>query len=302
MSVILQATVISKVYTLGRSGEYQALKDVSLTIEQGEFVSVMGPSGSGKSSLLYCVSGMDKVSSGSISFAGLELDQLTEKDLAELRLQKMGFVFQQGNLLRNLSIIDNIVLAAYMGGSLKRADINQRAIELMQKTGILDLKDKDISQVSGGQMQRAAICRALINQPDMLFADEPTGALNLAATSEVMQILTTLNQEGMTIMLVTHDAKVAARSTRVLFMQDGQIVGEFKQGPLTSQADLPEQDGQLEQADLLDQSDQRDQADQPEQADLLPKTGQLDQAGLAQQSVLKARENSLSEWLAEQGF
>jgi len=281
MSVILQATAINKVYTLGRSGEYQALKDVSLSVEQGEFVSVMGPSGSGKSSLLYCVSGMDQASSGSINFAGLKLDQLAEKDLAELRLQKMGFIFQQGNLLRNLSILDNIVLAAYMSGSQKRADINQRAIELMQKTGIFDLKDKDISQVSGGQMQRAAICRALINQPDMLFADEPTGALNLAATSEVMQILTTLNQEGMTIMLVTHDAKVAARSTRVLFMQDGQIVGEYNQGPLNPQADQLEQDGQI---DHIDQTDQRNQVN------------------LSQQSVLKARENTLSEWLAEQGF
>ena len=227
MSALLNARQICKKYTLGKGNAHQALKDVSLRIDEGEFVSVMGPSGSGKSTLLYNISGMDRADSGSVTFAGSDIVLLSEKELAKLRLSKMGFVFQRGNLLKNLSIFDNIIVAAYLSGKDTRAVINNRATRLMRQTGISHLKDNDITQISGGEMQRASICRALINEPAILFGDEPTGALNSRAANEIMDIFCGINQKGGTILLVTHDAKVAARSDRVLFMMDGQIKGEF---------------------------------------------------------------------------
>ena len=230
MGAILEARQVCKTYTLGKGNEQQVLKNVSLEVDEGEFVSVMGPSGSGKSTLLYCVSGMDRASGGSVLFAGSDIGALSENELANLRLTKMGFVFQQANMLKNLSIFDNIIIAAWLGGREKRDSINARAMRLMEQTGISHLKDNDITQASGGELQRASICRALINEPAMLFGDEPTGALNSSAASEVMDIFCGINQKGATILIVTHDAKVAARSDRVLFMMDGQIKGEYVLG------------------------------------------------------------------------
>lgn len=234
MSVLLFAQQISKTYMLGKNNTHQVLKSISLKIEEGEFVSIMGPSGSGKSTLLYNVSGMDKATSGSVSFAGRKIELLSEKELADLRLKKMGFVFQQSNLLKNLSIFDNIIVSAYLSGTEKRADINNRAMNLMEQTGISHLKENDITQASGGELQRVSICRALINKPAILFGDEPTGALNSSSTCEIMNILGDINQKGRTILLATHDAKVAARSDRVLFMTDGQIKGEYALGKYVS--------------------------------------------------------------------
>lgn len=234
MSVLLFAQQISKTYMLGKNNTHQVLKSISLKIEEGEFVSIMGSSGSGKSTLLYNISGMDKATSGSVSFAGRKIESLSEKELADLRLKKMGFVFQQSNLLKNLSIFDNIIVSAYLGGTEKRADINSRAMNLMEQTGISHLKENDITQASGGELQRASICRALINKPAILFGDEPTGALNSSSTCEIMDIFGDINQKGRTILLVTHDAKVAARSDRVLFMTDGQIKGEYVLGKYVS--------------------------------------------------------------------
>jgi len=234
MSSLLNAQQVSKTYTLEKGNEHQALKDVSLQIEEGEFVSVMGPSGCGKSTLLYNISGMDKLTSGSVCFAENDMGSLSEKELADLRLTKMGFVFQQSNLLKNLSIFDNIIVSAYLGGRKEKTRIDERALQLMKQTGIDHLKDNGVTQVSGGELQRASICRALINEPAMVFGDEPTGALNSSSAQEVMDIFCDLNQEGTTILLVTHDTKVAARSDRVLFMIDGQIKGEYSLGKFKS--------------------------------------------------------------------
>ena len=231
MTTILQARQLNKIFVKGKSNSQHVLRDVDIAIRQGEFVSVMGPSGSGKSTLLYTLSGMDKPSSGSISFGEQQLAELGEDKLAALRLSGMGFVFQHGHLLRNLNILDNIVLPAYTAAEESRRTIRERARELMIRTGIAELADHDITQVSGGQLQRAAICRALINNPDMLFGDEPTGALNSRAAAEVMDILGELNRSGTTILLVTHDAKVAAATERVIFMADGAIAGELTLGP-----------------------------------------------------------------------
>ena len=217
------------------------LRNISLKIEEGEMAAVMGPSGSGKSTLLYTVSGMDNATAGKVSFFGKEIESLSAREMSRIRLSQMGFIFQQMYLLKNLTIYDNIVLPAYQADGEKkvlsgrvrkknREKINERARELMHKLGITEIADNDITEVSGGQLQRACICRSLINQPKMIFADEPTGALNQQSSKEVMKELNRINKEGTTIMLVTHDSKVAAKCDRVLYIEDGTIKGEMKLG------------------------------------------------------------------------
>jgi putative ABC transport system ATP-binding protein len=209
------------------------LKGLDLQVREGEFISVMGPSGSGKSTLLYNISGMDTMTAGSVRFAGQDLAGLSQKELARLRLTTMGFIFQHVYLLKNLSLLDNVVLPAYLAALAPRGELNDRALTLMARTGVVELAERDVSEASGGQLQRIGICRALINHPKMLLGDEPTGALDSTAAAEIMDIIGELNAEGMTIMLVTHDAKVAARTARVLYMIDGQIVGDRNQGTYT---------------------------------------------------------------------
>jgi putative ABC transport system ATP-binding protein len=234
--VILETKKLCKDYELGKGNVNRVLKDVDLRIAEGEFVSVMGPSGSGKSTLLYAISGMDRPSSGSVVLDGEEITKLSEDALARLRLHKMGFVFQQINLLQNLSVLDNVILAEYLAGG-SRVKIKEKALSLLRKTGIYDLRDNDITQASGGQLQRAGICRALMNDPVILFADEPTGSLNQSAAAEIMDLLDEINTAGTTIFLVTHDTKIAARTQRVLCMIDGRIAGEQRLGKCLDKAE-----------------------------------------------------------------
>ncbi|MGE4167972.1 MAG: ABC transporter ATP-binding protein [Candidatus Babeliales bacterium] len=229
MKNILETKNLTKTYTINKKN-YEVLKNINLQIKKGEFVSVMGRSGSGKSTLLYTISGMDKSSSGSIIFDGKELSGLAEKELSKIRLDKIGFIFQQFYLLKNLSIFDNIILPAYLGKKVSRSEINKHAFALMKETGVEGLAENDITQASGGQLQRVGICRALINNPEIIYGDEPTGALNSTAAAEVMEILDQLNNSGKTILLVTHDPKIAAKTERVLFMLDGSIVAEKNLG------------------------------------------------------------------------
>ena len=191
--------------------------------------AIMGPSGSGKSTLLYQISGMDRADSGEVWMDGTEICGLSEDDRAKLRLSQMGFVFQQMNMLKNLNLLDNILLPAchLNKGKLSKKELEYRARMLMRKMGIEKLSERKITEVSGGQLQRTCICRSMINQPKILFADEPTGALNQSAAQEVMKEFTRLNQEGATILMVTHDSKVAARCGRILYLLDGCIKGEF---------------------------------------------------------------------------
>ena len=226
MSILLNAQNINKTYILGVGNTNHVLKDISLQVSKGDFVSVMGPSGSGKSTLLYSISGMDRVDSGSVELCGSKITEMSEVELSSFRLNKIGFIFQKHSLLKNLNILDNIVLPAFMAKKATRQEIVERAKELMALTGISELENNDITEASGGQLQRVAICRALINNPDIIYGDEPTGALNSKAATEVMDILAKLNQNGTTIVLVTHDSKVAMKTNRVLFMKDGVIVGE----------------------------------------------------------------------------
>ncbi|WP_144530019.1 ABC transporter ATP-binding protein [Peribacillus simplex] len=228
MSTILEARSMNKKVELGKDNELDILKDVSLEIEEGEFVSVMGPSGSGKSTLLYNVSGMDRMTSGSVKFKGREIGRLKEEELAKIRLNNMGFIFQDINLLKNLSVIDNVMFPALVSKDADKNAIHQKAKKLLEMTGIEKLADNTITQGSGGQLQRVGICRALINDPDIIFGDEPTGSLDSKSTEEIMSILAEINKKGTTIMLVTHDAKVAAKTERVLFMVDGKIVAQKK--------------------------------------------------------------------------
>jgi putative ABC transport system ATP-binding protein len=231
MTAVLESRDLRKTYTLAKDNVQTILKDVDLRIAPGEFIAVMGPSGSGKSTLLYNISGMDRMTSGRVLFDGQELSTLSEQELAGLRLNKMGFIFQHVHLLKNLSVFDNIVMTAYLAGNRSRDLIDRRARELMEQTGIAALADHSTNQISGGEMQRVGICRALINEPAMIFGDEPTGALNSSSAGDIMRLLGEINRGGTTILLVTHDVKVAAKTGRVLFMLDGRIVGEYVQEP-----------------------------------------------------------------------
>ncbi len=227
-NVILETKDLCKTYIVNKR-QNNVLRNVSFKIEEGEMVAVMGPSGSGKSTLLYTVSGMDKMTAGQVTFCGKNMGSQKDSTLAEMRLNDMGFIFQQMYMMKNLSVLDNIILPAVKSGKIKesRKETVSRARELMKKLGISEIADNDINEVSGGQLQRACICRSLMNRPQMIFADEPTGALNRTSSGEVMDELSRLNEEGTTIMLVTHDAKVAARCTRVLYIVDGNIKGEY---------------------------------------------------------------------------
>ena len=204
------------------------LNNVSLEINKGDFTAVMGPSGSGKSTLLYSISSMDNPDEGEVIFEGIDVYKLSESELSKFRLNKMGFVFQNSQMLKNLSIFDNIILPGMVAKRESIEVVRARATELMSKMGIEDIKDRDIREVSGGQLQRAAICRAMINSPEILFMDEPTGALNSEAASQVMEILKKLNQEGISIMLVTHDAKMASMAKNVIYIKDGKLAGEIE--------------------------------------------------------------------------
>lgn len=238
MGHLLEVKDICKTYVIDKR-QNNVLRNVEFVVNDGEMVAIMGPSGSGKSTLLYSVSGMDNPTSGTVIFDGNDITKLKDKDLAELRLDEMGFIFQQMYMMKNLTILDNIVLPAIQSKKNKetRKEKMKRGEELMHKLGIIEVADNDINEVSGGQLQRAAICRSMINKPKLLFADEPTGALNRTAANEVMDELVKLNKEGTTIMMVTHDSKVAAKCSRILYIVDGNIKGEYDNSNIENESE-----------------------------------------------------------------
>ncbi len=246
MNTVLNVKDLCKTYVVNKR-QNNVLKNVNFTVSEGEMVAIMGPSGSGKSTLLYTVSGMDTMTAGQVEFCGQDISKMSEKELANLRLDEMGFIFQQMYMLKNLTVLDNIILPACQSEKQKesRKEIVERGQELMRKLGIIDTADNDINEVSGGQLQRACICRSMMNKPQMIFADEPTGALNRTSSDEVMEELAKLNGEGTTIMLVTHDVKVAARCTRVLYIVDGNIKGEYNLDKYTASSQLRERERAL---------------------------------------------------------
>ncbi|MCQ4638151.1 ABC transporter ATP-binding protein [Anaerovorax odorimutans] len=237
----LNVSNLCKTYIINKR-QNNVLRNVTLSIEEGEMAAIMGPSGSGKTTLLYTVSGMDEATAGRVDFFGRELTSLNANEMSDLRLREMGFVFQQMYMLKNLTVYDNIILPAYQSPEGKskagRKAANDRAKILMQKLGISEIAENDITEVSGGQLQRACICRSLINKPKIIFADEPTGALNKQNSIEVMDELNRINEEGTSILLVTHDMKVAAKCERVLYIEDGNIRDEIALGKWADTQDI----------------------------------------------------------------
>lgn len=223
--ILFSVQKMNKIY--GHSGKNDAnviLDDITFDLYKNDFTIVMGSSGAGKSTLLYCISGMDNVTSGKVLFNNLDIASLSENRLSKLRRKNMGFIFQQMNLMPNLSILENVIVPGYLIKS--RKDVKYAGNELLRKVGIKDLGGRMPHQVSGGQLQRAAIARSLINDPDVLFADEPTGALNSKASEAILDILSSHNSEGQSILMVTHDIKAALRANRIIYIKDGGIRGE----------------------------------------------------------------------------
>lgn len=226
--VILSAKNVSKRF----SGE-AVLKSISAEIYQGDFTVIMGSSGAGKSTLLYALSGMDSISEGQVCYKEQEISSLNENKMAALRAREFGFVFQQTCLVSNLTLFENVVVAGYLG-NLSGRSVRERTAELLEQMHVEKAQNRLPGQASGGEAQRAAIARAVINRPGILFADEPTGALNRRNTDEVLDLFTRLNQEGQSILMVTHDLRCAVRGNRILYLEDGKLLDQMELSPYAS--------------------------------------------------------------------
>ena len=231
---ILQATKIHKRYG-NKFNKQEVLKGIDMTVEKGEFVSIMGASGSGKTTLLNVLSSIDEVSQGSIKIENTDFTRMREKQLAEFRKQHLGFIFQEYNLLDTLTVKENILLPLSIKKTPKK-EADQKFRALAAELGIADLKDKYPNEISGGQKQRTSAARAFIHEPSIIFADEPTGALDSKAASDLLNKLSDLNEKlRSTIIMVTHDPVAASYSSRVIFIKDGQIYTQLNKGEETRQ-------------------------------------------------------------------
>lgn len=214
-------------------GQIHILSGVDLDIYKGDFTVIMGASGSGKSTTLYALSGMDRATAGEVIFKGEDLVKMSEKKLAQLRHGEFGFIFQQMHLISNLTLFENVTVPGYLNKKRSAAETDEYANELLDKMGLSKIKSHLPSQCSGGEQQRCAIARAVVNEPELLFADEPTGALNRRNTTEVLDLLTELNKNGQSILMVTHDARAAVRASRIIYIEDGAVMGELELSPYT---------------------------------------------------------------------
>lgn len=224
---LIEARELSKTYTMGDT-TVSALRGVSLDIEAGDFVAIMGASGSGKSTLMNILGCLDQPSAGQYHLAGEAVESMTPEQLASIRNRRIGFVFQQFNLLPRTSALENVELPMVYAG-VKSPDRRARALAALQTVGLGERWQHTPSELSGGQQQRVAIARALVNQPQLILADEPTGALDSKTSEDIMRLLSGLNAQGMTVVLVTHEADIAAWARRRLVFRDGQIVEDVRQ-------------------------------------------------------------------------
>lgn len=235
-NIILSAKGLGK--SFAHNGiQNHILSNLDMEIYEGDFTVIMGASGSGKSTLLYALSGMDRATSGQVIYNGQDIVKMSEKNLTRLRHGDFGFIFQQMHLVSNLSLFENIAVSGYLNKSVSSDDVNKRTEELLLKMGISGIKTQLPSQCSGGEQQRCAIARAVINNPKLLFADEPTGALNRKNTTEVLNLLTDLNNNGQSILMVTHDSRAALRASRIIYIADGAVIGDLNLPPYTAEAE-----------------------------------------------------------------
>ena len=233
--VILEVKNLKKTYTTRFGGnQVQALKNVNFTIEEGEYTAIMGESGSGKTTLLNILAALDRPTGGTVLLDGRDISRIKEADLSVFRRNHLGFVFQEFNLLDTFSIRDNIYLPLVLGGKHYR-QMEVLLEPLAAKLGIKEILDKYPYEISGGQKQRAAVARALITSPRLILADEPTGALDSKATDELLRLFGTVNQEGQTILMVTHSVKAASHAQRVLLIKDGEVFHQLYRGNDTNQ-------------------------------------------------------------------
>ena len=232
---LLEAQSIRKVYTTRFGGnQVKALSNVSFSVEQGEYVAIMGESGSGKTTLLNILAALDKPTSGQVLLAGKSLSGIKEKELAAFRRSNLGFVFQDFNLLDTFTLQDNIFLPLVLSGK-NYGEMNQRLQPIAKRLGIEDILKKFPYEVSGGQKQRAAVARALITNPQLVLADEPTGALDSRSTDGLLQVFNEINQDGQTILMVTHSTKAASHAGRILFIRDGEVFHQIYRGNSTNE-------------------------------------------------------------------
>lgn len=232
---LLEVKNVKKIYTTRfGSNQVEALRDVNFTVERGEYVAIMGESGSGKTTLLNILAALDKPTEGKVYLKDRDLGKLKEKEIATFRRQNLGFVFQDFNLLDTFSLKDNIFLPLVLSGK-KYPEMEKRLKPIVEKLGIEKLLEKYPYEVSGGQKQRAAIARALITKPQLILADEPSGALDSKAADSLMNLFTTINQDGQTIVMVTHSVKAASSAKRVLFIKDGKVFHQLYRGNLTNE-------------------------------------------------------------------
>ena len=232
---ILEVNNLKKVYTTRLGGnQVEALKNLSFSVEEGEYVAIMGESGSGKTTLLNILAALDKPTSGQVILNGKNIVDIREKEISAFRRENLGFVFQDFNLLDNFSLKDNIVLPLVLSG-VDYKEMERRITPIAAQLGILDILGKYPYEVSGGQKQRAAVARALIIKPELVLADEPTGALDSKATEDLLTLFNKINERGQTILMVTHSTKAASHARRVLFIKDGEVFHQIYRGNLTSE-------------------------------------------------------------------
>lgn len=232
---ILEVSNLKKIYTTRFGGnQVQALRNINFSVEEGEYVAIMGESGSGKTTLLNILAALDKPTSGEVRLNGKNIVSIREREISAFRRDNLGFVFQDFNLLDSFSLKDNIFLPLVLSGKTPK-EMEQRLVPIAQKLGIDSLLEKYPYEVSGGQKQRVAVARAIITNPQLILADEPTGALDSKATDSLLGLFNQINEEGQTILMVTHSTKAASHAKRVLFIKDGEVFHQLYRGNMTNE-------------------------------------------------------------------